>query len=119
MMDRGGENRLVYPVGSGDEENDMRLRVFEAFYETRELSGGDGFSDDVTIDDEPLGFLEILADASALFSTDDNRISRGLRFDVFEFCVSFETRSVFSDRFAEVVVRIGHSDDMKHKKAIF
>jgi len=116
MMDRGGENRLVYPVGSGDEENDIWVRVFEAFYQAGELFGGDGFSDDITVDNEPLGFFEILADAGTFFAPDNDGVSGAFWFDVFEFYVSLETRGIFSDRFAKMTVRIGDSDDMKHNK---
>lgn len=97
MMDMGSENRLIYPVGSRDEENYIRLGIFEAFYEAPELLSGDILSDDVTIDDEAFCFFEVFTDASALFAADYNRISRTLRFDLFDVNLSFEAGDVFSN----------------------
>lgn len=115
LVDRGSENRLVYPVRSRDEENDIGVGILEALYGTCELFGRESVSIDVAVDDEAFGSVEIFADASALFATDHNRISRGLRFDVFEIDLSFEASDIFSDRLSEVTVRISNSDDMEHK----
>lgn len=119
MIDKWFENRLVYPVGSRDEEDNIRMRVFETFYGSRELFGGESVSIDVAVDDETFGFREILVDASTLFAADYNRISRTLRFDVFNVDLSFEASDIFSDGLSEVIVRIGDGDDMEHKWTIF
>lgn len=110
------ENGLVHSVCPSYHKHDVWVGYFGFLDHKSERFGGKNLWRYIAIDHESLLLLEKLPNPVTLLLADDLGILRFFRFDNFVLRYSSQTTKVFLDRFSEMGVGIGNSDDGDHIK---